>query len=122
MQAELEQKAMVNEKISEVILVTQVRSHEALETQVVSQAAFLSGGSRGDFLACSACRGCSHALSCGPHLLCGAVTANSGTLLVSSHLFPHLQPLLPSSSSCKDSCGSMGSTPTVQSLPYFKVS
>ena len=37
------------------------------------------------------------------------------TLLVSSHLFPHLQPLLPSSSSCKDSCGSMESTPTVQS-------
>ena len=79
------------------------------------QAAFLSGGSRGDFLACSTCRGCSHAVACGPRLPYGADTGDSVTLLVSSHLFPCLQPLLPFSSSCKDSSGSMESTLTVQS-------
>ena len=67
MQAELEQKDMVNEKISEMILVTQVRSNEALETQVVSQAAFLSGVSRGEFIPCNFSRQL-HPLTHGPFL------------------------------------------------------
>ena len=67
-QAELEQRDMVDEETSDVILVTRVRSNEALETQVVSQAAFLSlGVSRGEFIPCSFSRKL-HPLAHGPFL------------------------------------------------------